>query len=303
MLRKMMKFLYIPREISFLKNEIETVKLLNGRLLTELNRNRIDDFIDNIHLSEFKVFSQFGDDGIIQFLINYLKIKNDRFVEFGVENYLESNTRFLLINNNWSGLVFDALQDNVNFIKKDKIYWKYDLKAETSFVTSDNINSLLKKNGFEGEIGLLHIDIDGNDYWIWKAIEVIEPVIVIIEYNSVFGDDKSWTIPYDSKFYRTKHHFSRLYYGCSILSLCDLAEEKGYAFIGCNSNGNNAYFINKSRLAGLKKLNAKEGYVLSKFRESRDMNGNLTYQTGANRIAQIKGMEIFNTRSNLIEII
>src|SRR4051794_40305958 len=77
--------------------------------------------------AEFSVFSQFGDDGIVQYLIHHLKIQPQTFIEFGVENYTESNTRFLLINNQWRGLVIDGSKENVDYIKNDTIYWKYKL--------------------------------------------------------------------------------------------------------------------------------------------------------------------------------
>ena len=150
---------------------------------------------------------------------------------------------------------------------------------------------------------MLHIDLDGNDYWIWKEINVIQPIIVIIEYNSVFGYDNPWTIPYDSKFFRTEKHYSNLYWGSSLLSLCDLATEKGYIFIGSNSAGNNAYFIRKDMANGFRSLTAKEGYMSSKYRESRDIQNQLTYLSGLDRLKILKGLEVFNTRIEKIEII
>jgi hypothetical protein len=148
---------------------------------------------------------------------------------------------------------------------------------------------------------LLHIDIDGNDYWVWNALKVVEPIIMIVEYNSIFGCERAITIPYKADFIRTPEHFSNLYFGSSILSLCDLAEDKGYAFIGCNSAGNNAYFVKKEFLKDLKVLTAKEGYVKSKFSESRSEDGKLSYLRGEKRLEIIKGLPVCNTRSNKIE--
>jgi len=213
----------------------------------------------------------------------------------------EANTRFLLVNNNWSGLVMDYSKINIKRLQTEDIYWKYNLKAVSAFVTKDNINSLLEDNGFTGEIGLLHIDIDGNDYWIWKEINVISPIIVIVEYNSIFGINNPWTIPYSENFNRTSAHYSSLYFGSSILSLCDLGEAKGYYFIGSNSNGNNAYFIRKDKIKELIPLSAEEGYVKSMFRESRNMEGKLTYLSGNERLNEIEDMDVYNTLSEQIE--
>ena len=257
--------------------------------------------LSNIHNSEFKVFSQWGDDGIINFLVNYLDISNKQFIEFGVENYRECNTRLLLNMYNWSGLVIDGSENNINEIRNSDYYWKFDLKCICKFVNIENINQIFEENEFSGEIGLLHIDIDGNDYWLWKSINTVNPIIVIVEYNSVFGVNRPITIPYDSEFERTRVHFSNLYFGSPLLALCDLAEEKGYSFIGSNSNGNNAYFIRNDKLKSLKKIECYEGYVESKFRESRDLNGTLTFKCGANRLKEIEGMKVYNTRTKLIE--
>src|SRR6185436_1987650 len=158
---------------------------------------------DNLNDYEFRVFSQWGEDGIIQHLIRSIDISKKFFVEFGVQDYLESNTRFLLVNNNWSGLVMDSSAADIERITKDMIYWAYDIKPVQAFVTRDNINELLRENGVTGEIGLLSIDIDGNDFWIWRAIEVINPVIVVIEYNHRFGRQAAVTIPYAESFDRT----------------------------------------------------------------------------------------------------
>ncbi len=281
-----------------INNYLSTLMLQNGRIWSSL---LIDKKLESLNEAEFQVFSQWGDDGIIQYLINYLEIDNKTFVEFGVEDYLESNTRFLLINDNWSGLVIDGCEMNVAKIKKDEIYWKHDLIAKSAFITAENINQLIEEEGISGEIGLLHIDIDGNDYWIWKALEVVHPIIMIVEYNSVFGYERAITTPYEKDFNRTKAHYSNLYAGASILALCDLAEERGYKFIGSNSAGNNAYFVKEDALKDLKPLSAENGYVESKFRESRDAVGNLTFIRSNARLEGIKGMNVHNTRSNKIE--
>ena len=306
MLKKILKILR-PTIINNLVSLENTNKLItdsliqNGRIWSEILSQKKN--IKNLHETEFKVFSQWGDDGIIQYLINYLDIKNKVFIEFGVEDYLESNTRFLLINNNWSGLIMDGSESNISKIKQNDIYWKHDLIAKTAFITEENVNQLISEEGIKGNIGLLHIDIDGNDYWIWKALKIVDPIIMIVEYNSVFGYERAITIPYQADFINSTAHYSYLYFGTSILSLCDLAEEKGYAFVGSNSAGNNAYFVKKEFLNELNSLTAKDGYVESKFRQSRDENGRLNYLRGANILECIKGLPIYNTRNHKIEVL
>jgi hypothetical protein len=271
-----------------------------GRLLSETIKSKSK--IQSLSEVEFKVFSEYGDDGIIQWLINKLEIPNKSFIEFGVADYRESTTRYLLINNNWSGLVMDASEANIGKILKSEYFWRHALFAKAVFVDCENINRIITGSGFEGEVGLLHIDIDGNDYWIWREINAISPIIVILEYNSVFGLDRAITIPYNKDFNRSSAHYSNLYFGASLACLHQLSVEKGYAFIGCNSAGNNAYFVRNDKLnESVKEISLDSGYVLSMFRESRDQKGKLTYLAGRDRIEAIRGMPVYNINTNQIE--
>ena len=138
-------------------------KLMLGRLLS--NQVKFSN-IKNIQDAEFRVFSQFGDDGIIQWLIHHPEIPNKTFIEFGVEDYSEANTRFLMMNDNWSGSVMDGGIENINKLKSQYYYWRHDLNAESVFITRDNINSLIAAQNFNEDVGLLHIDLDGNNYYI-----------------------------------------------------------------------------------------------------------------------------------------
>lgn len=283
------------------KEKIDDLKILTAKLLIE--RILEKGFTERIQENEFKVFSQFGDDGIIQYLTSRVEVLDRRFVEFGVENYTEANTRFLLINDNWSGLVIDSRPENIYKIRNDEIFWKHDLTAVQAFVTRENINELLSCNKFSGPIGLLSIDIDGNDYWVWEAIECIDPSIVIVEYNSVFGNSSAVTIPYDPDFDRAKAHYSRLYWGASLGALSILAERKGYFFVGSNSAGNNAYFVKKTAIGALKPISPQEGFVESKFRESRDAKGGMTYLSGKARLSLIGDMQVYDVgKATLVKL-
>lgn len=279
---------------------MESMLILLGKHLIEMHKNIKDIYC--LERFEFKVFSQWGEDGIIQFLIRQIEIPNKIFVEFGVEDYTEATTKFLLINDNWNGLVMDSSKSNIDFIKKDSLFWKHDLKAVCNFITKDNINQLISDNIEEKDIGILSIDIDGNDYWIWKAINVVEPRIVVCEYNGIFGCEHFITVPYEDNFNRSRKHYSHLYWGASLPALCFLAEQKGYVFVGCNSNGNNAFFIRKD-ICLLPAVNYKDRFVMPKFRESRDCNGKLSFLGGKDRIHEIYEMEIFNIKTKFLVLI
>ena len=124
----------------------------------------------------------------------------------------------------------------------------------------------------------MSIDIDGNDYWIWKEINTVNPSIVIIEYNSLLGFEKNYVVPYDKKFERNKAHYSNIYYGASLPALVKLGNEKGYALIGCNSAGNNAFFVKKNLLNDkVRELTIEKAFQNRKFRESRNKNNKLTF--------------------------
>jgi hypothetical protein len=233
--------------------------------------------ITNPRDAEFQVFSQFGEDGIIQYLVHRVLIERDIFVEFGVEDYSESNTRFLLVNDNWRGLIIDGETDHVEFVKRIGLDWRYQLDVKTAFVDRENINRLIQESGITGDIGLLSIDIDGNDYWVLEAIDVISPRILVVEYNSTFGVEAAVTIPYDKDFRRDQAHYSHLYWGASLPAITSLAERKGYALVGGNSAGNNAFFVRTDVLGTLAPSSVAEAFAPSRFRESRDPTGALTY--------------------------
>jgi hypothetical protein len=198
-------------------------------------RQRLDSLAD----AEFRIFSQWGEDGIIEWLIQQLPIAHETFIEFGVAAYLEANTRFLLTNRNWRGLILDA-GDLVRQIPGESYYWRHDLTFGVERVTRENIDALFAKYGFGGEIGLLSIDIDGNDLWVLEAISLVSPAILICEYNAMFGDLQPVSVPYDPDF---QIHDSMIYFGASIGAMRRVAERKGYSFIGTCSNGVNAFFV------------------------------------------------------------
>ncbi len=257
--------------------------------------------IDTLSEVEFQVFSQFGEDGIIQWLIYNVEIAEKTFVEFGVDNYMEANTRFLLMNDNWKGMVIDGSSRNIERIKEWKYFWKYDLTAVAEFITKDNINKIIADAGFSGDIGLLSVDVDGNDYWILDAIDCVNPRILICEYNNIFGEEKRVTVPYDETFYRTEKHYSNLYWGASIGAFREWADRKGYYYVGSNSAGNNAFFVRKDCMDASKAPVNSNLFVESKYRESLGQDGRPTYLRGLERLKAVKEMELFNLSNNRVE--
>ena len=277
-----------------LSSQLEDAKILAGRLLADQLRSAVPEH--GLESVEFKVFSQFGEDGILQYLINRCAVTEDlrTFVEFGVGDYEESNTRFLLMNNNWRGLVIDGSDSNTAHIRRQSWYWRHDLTAVQAFVDAENIDALISGNGFTGAIGILSIDIDGNDYWVWQAIKSVRPVIVVAEYNSLFGATHAVTIPYDKSFVRSRAHYSNLYWGASLAALDCLARSKGYVCVGSNSAGNNVFFVRQDFAGMLRAVSPAQAYVRARFRESRDARGALDYLAWEERLGLIRELPVYH---------
>ncbi|HEY4008878.1 MAG TPA: hypothetical protein VGM11_01920 [Acidobacteriaceae bacterium] len=284
------------------REDIESVfrpdKLLMGQLASR--QIRAMGSVNSLADVEFSVSSQFGEDGIIEWLVERAQIPlaSCSFIEFGVENYAEANTRFLLQNRNWRGLILDGGPGMQDEITRAGLRWKYDLAAKTAFITRENINALIEQAGFTGEVGLLSVDVDGNDYWIWEAIDVVQPIVCVCEYNAIFGDVYPLSVPYDPGFLRTTAHFSNLYFGASIRALCLLGERKGYRFAGTTSHGDNAFFVREDYARRFLDQSIRNfDAAPTRGRQSRDESGELNFLRGADRLRQISGMLVVNTET------
>lgn len=274
------------------RKRMEDLLILQGRALALQNADRAP--LHHLQDAEFKVFSQYGEDGVLQYLIRETGITRNEtiFIEFGVQDYIESNTRFLLMNDHWRGLVMDGSRQYMDAVRNQDLCWRHDLTAIDAWIDRDNINQLIRNAGFSGDIGVLSVDIDGNDYWVWERVEVVNPIIVVVEWNSVFGPNQAISVPYDPDFQRDKAHYSNLFWGASITAFEHLAARKGYKLFGSNTVGNNLFFIRNDRLGRLMPLSAQEAYVESRFRDSRDSNGKLNFLGGEKRRLEILDLPV-----------
>ena len=196
----------------------------------------------------YKVFSQNDEDGIISEIFNRIGVTGKRFVEFGVERGLESNGHFLL-HKGWSGVWIEGSKKHCAQIRKlfRKPIEQKRLVVENSFITAKNIDALIGKHITERQIDLLSIDIDGNDYHVWKAIKCVDPRVVVIEYNSLFPPEYEWVMPYNAGHAWDKTDNA----GASLKSLELLGESLGYQLVGTNVSGVNAFFVRKELAKGL----------------------------------------------------
>jgi hypothetical protein len=277
---------------------------MSDKALILLATNPVQSARRNKHIEqfgdvEFSVFSQWGEDGVIDWLITMLPFIPQTFIEFGVENYREANTRFLLQSRNWKGLVLDGSKDNISDIRSQDVCWRHELDAKQAFITRENINSLLEESGFKGELGLLSVDIDGNDYWVWKALEVVRPAIVVVEYNAVLGDVHSLVIPYRADFIRRMAHHSNLYFGASLPALVSLSREKGYTFVGSTTSGVNAFFVRDDFVKHITDHQANCFGYPSRVREARNSGGELAFVGGVDRATVIADLPLLDIATGM----
>jgi hypothetical protein len=279
-------------------NRLERSLLLQGRIAA----NQIATMPRIRHLGEieFRVCSQWGEDGIIEWLCTKLPDIPRSFVEFGVENYAEANTRFLIENRGWRGLVFDGDKAHIEALRHEALYWRHDLTAAAAFITAENINSLIVDNSFKGPIGILSIDIDGNDYWVIEAIDCIDPAIIICEVNGVFGDTRAVTVPYRPDFRRMDAHYSGQYFGCSIGAIRKLCARKGYSFIGTNTNGVNAFFVRDDFASPILGAIEEPRAWPPRHRDSRDRDGQLDFVRGIARYNIVADMPVVDLETDTL---
>lgn len=285
----------VRREIDSLGKERNSDRLLYGAIAA--NQVAAIDRLPTLGAAGFRVFSQFGEDGIIEWLVSKLPMLKPSFVEFGVESYTEANTIFLLQRRNWRGLIADIGSAHIDHLRTSDLMWRYDLQAVQMPVRRDNVNSLFTNHGFGGEIGILSIDIDGNDYWIWDTISATNPGIVICEYNAVFGDVHAITVPLDDDFDRTSKHHSNLYWGASIEAWRLVGERRGYVLVGTTTEGNNAFFVRRDIADSILDRILDRRPMPSRFRESRDKLGALTYLRSTARLNEIAALPVVDVRA------
>ncbi len=203
------------------------------------NYKKYSSSIDEINKYEFKKTSQNNEDGIIDYILRKIDLKNINFVEIGFDYY--ENNSLNLIKKTEKGLYIDGSQEKCFLLKNilKFIHFNKNINITNSLVNIKNVNQLIKKYFSENEIDFLSIDVDGIDYYLLKELK-FNPKVICIEYNFWFGKDLEASVPYSDNFVWKQ---GTVYSGASLSALNKLANSKGYYLIGIDTSCTNAFFI------------------------------------------------------------
>ena len=285
-------------------NNAQVKFMLGSAYLNEAKKNY--HLIKNLKDSEYKIFSQTGEDGIIDFLFSKLKIEDCRFVEIGVSDYSEANSRYIYERSFAKGLIIDIEKNFKEKVSKNINLWKGLLELENIEINGSNVNEILDKYTLNENLDLFSIDIDGIDYWVIESLKPKISKIFVLEYNPIFGSNLEITIPNINKFNRLKSHYTGCYYGASLKAMIKIMKQKGYDFIGTNKLNFNAFFvvdelsyIFKDLKDNLKKL---EYYTTLQIRDSRNKNGELSFLDRDQILKEIGDLEVLDVSQNIKKI-
>jgi hypothetical protein len=199
-------------------------------------------YADPLRLERFgyKVYSQHEEDGILAEIFRRIGVTNQTFFEFGVEDGQECNTH-LLLQSGWRGAWVEGNSQHVRSIRESFriAIASGHLRVTETLVTRERINEIVRDLSLPEEIDLVSIDVDSNDYWLFKELMATKPRVAVIEYNAKFPPPLKRVIPYQ----KDRVWNGSDYYGCSLQSLAELAETKGYTLVGCNITGTNAFLV------------------------------------------------------------
>ena len=242
-------------------------------------------------------------------MLHSLKVKKPKFVEIGVGDYREANTRFVHERASCKGLIVDIVENLEKRVKNNINFWRGDLTVVEKEIDAENIMETLNEKSFSKEIDLFSIDIDGIDYWVLEKLPNEFSKIIVLEYNAYFGDKLMVSVPNIKGFRRQKYHYSCLCWGASIKAFINLLDKKGYIFLGSSLSRVNAFFVLKKFRdkinLDLSNTNQLSKHVDSNVRDSRDKKNMLNYLGGKNRIKTIENCEVVdlsNSEKKLIKI-
>jgi hypothetical protein len=234
----------IEKDLSSLREQHEEVfrqlRLLQAGMDALVRAAYVDTaglpYPERLTAGRFRLLSQNQEDGILWALFSQIGVTNKRFVELG-SGASGGNAAMLAGEFGWSGLLVEGDKGKAEYAGR-----RFPRTTSVcAWITPDTVDALLEENGYAGEVDLLSVDLDGNDYWVWKAITVCSPRVLMLEYNSMFGAERAVTVPYDPTFSRRDHRFC--YYGASLAAMTRLSASKGYRLVAVEPTGVNAFCL------------------------------------------------------------
>ena len=284
----------------FKKYQIEKKIMIGNSHFLNMKSKYTD--LKKLNSVDYKIFSQNGEDGIINYLTSQLNINKPKFIEIGVGDYSESNTRFIFETVSPHGMIIDCIKNFREKVKGNVLIWKGQLEIIEQQVSNKNILHLINSKNFFENLDIFSLDIDGVDYWILKELPKNFSKIAIIEYNPIFGVEKNITVPNIENFNRNDYHYSNLCFGMSLKAAIKVMEEKNFYFVGVNLMRNNAFFVSnifsKDDYFRNLEVDNLENIDNANFQESRDKNGKLNYLGGKKKIQEISECEVVELDDN-----
>lgn len=222
-----------------------------GQLQLQMHYRRLSSLRDQLprfNDTGFRVYSQFEEDGLLLYIFSLIGTTNKRVVEICAGVGWECMAANLIVNHGWDGLLFDGGPENVQrgteFYRRHPNTSLKPPKFVHAWITAKNINDLISKEDFAGEVDLLSLDIDGNDYWIWKAIDVIRPRVCLFETHNVIPLPLSLTVPYEpSRCALSLPEPESDFRSVSLAAMTKLSKSKGYRLVGAHRLGFNVFYM------------------------------------------------------------
>jgi len=236
------KIMFDSKFLTDLKNVLYADRIYSALQMLDSRRKNAKEI--DLATSELRLFSQNGEDGVLHAILAAIGDSNKYFVEFGVGDGWSCNSRLLAEVFDWQGLFIEVDEQEYSALKQR--YCNSNIvRCEKAAVTPSNINELFRSFHVPKDLGVLSIDIDGQDYWVWNALDkAYQPDVVIIEFNSAL-DPK---LPIVEQEGLAPGLPLTATWGASIMALTRLAKEKGYRLVHIDMAGVNAFFVREKTI-------------------------------------------------------
>jgi hypothetical protein len=268
-IRRLVRDPEVVQRLTGLERELKLQQKLERRLLRHSYRTREQlesllryayiapedlPYPERLNARRFGILSQNSEDGLVLALVREAGSPTRTFVEVGCGNN-GGNSGFLARELGWSGIMIDGSEDAL--AEAALRFNSERVRFVHAFVTRENLDSLLRENGVGSEVDFLSIDIDGNDLWVWEGLTACSPRVVSVEFNAVFGPERSVAVPYAADW---QYESGSDYFGASLTALARLAARTGYRLVSVEPRGANAFFLREDVATHIGSAEPKDVY-------------------------------------------